>query len=170
MVEYKVERRKGRKNLVLTVDMDGNCIVKAPWRCTNDRIERFVKKEENWIIAKQKEKSELPRYRLTEEKIEELRAKAKAIVPAKIYYYCMVMGIEVPDKIAITSAKKRWGSCSANRHIRISLYLMLYPEEAIDYVIVHEIAHLKELNHSKAFWAIVESVLPDYKERKALLK
>ena len=164
-----VIRRKGRKKLTITVDRDGNCIVKSPWNCPKDRIRRFVTEQTEWIKKVSEEKKEKLTYRITEERAEELRKEAKRIVPGKIAYYCKIMGIEPPERITITSAKHRWGSCTSKRHINISLYLMLYPEEAVDYVIVHEIAHLKELNHSKRFWETVASVFPDYKERRAML-
>jgi predicted metal-dependent hydrolase len=73
-------------------------------------------------------------------------------------------------RITITGAKNRFGSCSSKGNIAFSYRLMLYPEAAIDYVVVHELAHLLEMNHSPAFYKIVESVMPDYKERRKLLK
>ena len=72
--------------------------------------------------------------------------------------------------LKITAAKTRFGSCNSKNSICFSLYLMSYPENAIDYVIVHELAHIKEKNHSSAFYKVVESVLPDYKDRRKLLK
>ena len=166
MVEYTVKRTKGRRSLAITIDMNGNCIVKAPWRCTNQRIENFVKSMEDWIIRNQQEISEKVRYRKTDEEKAELRQLAKEILPGKVNYYCGIMGIEPPARISINSAEKRFGSCTSARNINFSLYLMCYPEECIDYVVVHEIAHLVELNHSPAFWAIVGSVMPDYIERR----
>jgi predicted metal-dependent hydrolase len=79
------------------------------------------------------------------------------------------MGIKY-GRITITSARTRFGSCSSEGNISYSYRLMLYPEEAIDYVVVHELAHRREMNHSPRFYAIVERILPDYKERRKLLK
>ncbi|MDO4458510.1 MAG: M48 family metallopeptidase [Clostridia bacterium] len=168
-IDFEIKRRRGRKKLSIFIDRDGNCEVRSPWNASRERIFRFVASETEWIHRVQNAKKEKLTYRVSEEKTAELREKAKLIVPGKIEYYCRMMNIEPPVKITITSAKHRWGSCTDKRHINISLYLMLYPEEAIDYVIVHEIAHLKELNHSKKFWSIVESVFPDYKERRQML-
>jgi len=75
-----------------------------------------------------------------------------------------------PADVKINSAKSRWGSCSAKKSINYSWRLIMADDEVIDYVVVHELAHIIELNHSKRFWAIVESILPDYKERKKRLK
>ena len=79
------------------------------------------------------------------------------------------MGVSY-EKVSINSAKTRFGSCSSRKTLNFSYRLALYPYEAIEYVCVHELAHLTEMNHSKKFWAIVEKYLPDYKERKKLLK
>ena len=73
-------------------------------------------------------------------------------------------------RITITSAKTRFGSCSSKGNISFSYRLMLYPRELVDYVIVHELAHLSEMNHSDRFYKIIESVLPDYRERVKRLK
>ena len=79
------------------------------------------------------------------------------------------MGVKY-GRITITSAKKRFGSCSSQGNISFSYRLMLYPEAAREYVVVHELAHLKVMNHSKDFYDVVASVLPDYKNRRRLLK
>lgn len=84
-------------------------------------------------------------------------------------YYAKIMDLKY-GRITITGAKTRFGSCSAKGNLSFSYYLMLYPEYAIDYVVVHELAHLKEMNHSSKFYKIIESVLPDYKERIKVLK
>lgn len=79
------------------------------------------------------------------------------------------MGLH-PASVTIGSAKTRWGSCSSRRALRFTWRLMDYPPEAIDYVVVHELAHIVHLDHSREFYALVESVLPDYRQRAALLK
>ena len=75
-----------------------------------------------------------------------------------------------PSRITITGARTRFGSCSSKDNLSFSYLLMLYPEAAREYVVVHELAHLSEMNHSKRFYAIIEKYMPDYKERKKLLK
>ena len=81
----------------------------------------------------------------------------------------LVMGV-APTGIKITGAKTRWGSCSSKNSINFSWRLVMADDEIIDYVIVHELAHIKELNHSPRFWAVVEGTLPDYKSRRSRLK
>ena len=99
----------------------------------------------------------------------ELRRKAKKILTEKTAYFANIMGLKY-GRITITGAKTRFGSCSSKGNISYSFRLMTYPEEAVDYVVVHELSHLVEMNHSQRFYKVVESVLPDYKARKKLLK
>ena len=99
----------------------------------------------------------------------EMRRRAKAELPPRVAYYSQILGV-APTGIKITSAKKRFGSCNGKNSICFSLYLMQYPQAAIDYVVVHELCHIRHHDHSPAFYRLVESVLPDYKERERLLR
>ena len=95
--------------------------------------------------------------------------KARDILPGKVERFGRIMGVS-PIGITITGAEKRFGSCSAKNRICFSWRLMAYPEEAIDYVVVHELAHIRHKDHSKRFYAFVEEVLPDWRERRRLLR
>jgi len=97
------------------------------------------------------------------------RKLAKDYFTERMFYFAEDMG-EMPASVRINNAKARWGSCSANRNINFSWRLIMADAEVIDYVIVHELAHLKEMNHSSRFWSIVEDLLPDYRKRKARLR
>ena len=168
-MDYKIVY-SGRKTISLCVK-DGVLTVKAPYGTKQKRIEELVSSHEAWIkkhIKKQNEKNE--KYgNLTDEMIAKLRVAAKGILPLKVAYYARIMGLKY-GRITITGAKTRFGSCSSKGNIAFSYRLMMYPDEAIDYVVVHELAHLKEMNHSPAFYKIIAKVLPDYKERIKLLK
>lgn len=94
---------------------------------------------------------------------------ARDYINKRAAIFSEVMGV-TPISVKITKAKSRWGSCTATKRINFSWLLIMADSEVIDYVVVHEIAHLKELNHSAQFWAIVENILPDYRQRKARLK
>ena len=106
---------------------------------------------------------------ISEDEAKFLIEKAKKILPDKVAYYSKLMNL-YPTALKITAAKTRFGSCSGKDSICFSYLLMRYPDEAIDYVVVHELAHIKHKNHSKAFYALIEKYLPDYKEREKLLK
>ena len=95
--------------------------------------------------------------------------RARAVLPGKVSHYAGLMGLR-PSGITITGARTRFGSCSPKNRLCFSWRLMAYPEEAIDYVVVHELAHIVHRNHGPEFHALVESVLPDHRARRAMLK
>ena len=97
------------------------------------------------------------------------RAAAKYYLPARVEAYAQLMGVD-PQSVKINGAKKRWGSCSSKKSINFSWRLIMADDAVIDYVVVHELAHLVQMNHSPKFWQIVENTLPDYRERRARLK
>lgn len=159
-----------RKTVAVEVRRDCSVVVRAPFGVGKARLDAFVKSKSVWIDSAVKKQSRRPAPRIyTAADIERLRALANAVLPSKVEYYSKVTGVK-PTAVHITSAKKRFGSCSSKNSINFSLYLMDYDERAIDYVVVHELAHIKHHDHSKAFYDFVASVLPDYKEREALLK
>ena len=98
-----------------------------------------------------------------------LKREAREYLETKTEYFSKIMGLKY-SRITITSAERRFGSCSSKGKICYSYRLMLYPEAAREYVVVHELAHLVEMNHSKRFYKIVEKYLPDYKERRRMLR
>ena len=169
MTEIEV-RRSSRRTLALQVQ-DGRVIVRAPRFVTEAKIRQFVASHEAWIAKALCEQAEraLAHPEPTEAEKQAYIAQAKAILPERVAHYSRIMGLH-PTKMRITGAKKRFGSCSSQGHICFSWRLMQYPPEAIDYVVVHELAHLKHMNHSPAFHALVASVLPDHKQRRALLR
>ena len=146
----------------------GELIVRAPIKMSEREIEKFIAEHNAWI-EKHLATLPLPRPEPTAEAIEALRTAAKAYLPARVEHYAAIMGL-TPASVKITSAKRRFGSCSGRNGLCFSLYLMQYPPEAIDYVVVHELAHIRHKNHSAAFHALVARYLPDHKARRAMLK
>ncbi len=168
-MKYEIKYSK-RKTLSLCIK-NAELIVKAPLGTSKRIIDEIVNSKIEWInkgIEKQQKEAEKINS-LTDDQILELRCLAKRVIPQKVLMYSKIMGLNF-GRITITGAKTRFGSCSSKGNLSFSYHLMLYPEEAIDYVVVHELAHLKEMNHSKKFYEIVEFVLPDYKKRRKLLK
>ena len=159
-----------RRTIALAIK-DGRLIVKAPHGTTSEKIRSVILSHQRWIEKhiKAQEERNARIGTLTDERIKELKKLAKKIIPLKVEYYSKIMGLKY-GRITITSAKTRFGSCSSSGNLSFSYRLMLYPEEAIDYVVVHELAHLVELNHSERFYHIVASIMPDYKQRQIILK
>lgn len=163
--------RSRRRTLAIEVNRAGQVIVRAPLRCPQKDIDAFVERRRDWIasaIARQKERA-AAHPPLTEAEIEALRQQAKAYIPPLAARWAQRMGLQ-PASVKITAARTRFGSCSSKGGLCFSLYLMQYPSEAIDAVVVHELCHMRHRNHSGAFYAEVERWLPDYRAREALLK
>ena len=158
--------RSDRKSLAVEVSADCKITVRAPMKLSQKKIDAFLLEKKSWLektIIKQMEKAKSKKVHSPEE-IEALRKKAKDILPKKVEYYSALMGVK-PSAVKINSAKKRYGSCSAKNSLNFSLFLMERDERFIDYVVVHELAHIKHHNHSKEFYSFVEQFMPDYKER-----
>lgn len=170
MPPYEIIRSR-RRTVALEVTREGKVLVRAPLRMPQAEIKRFVASHAAWLEkARAKVAARQAAHPpLTEEQREALRQKAKALLPQRVAHYAVVMGV-TPASVKITSAKTRFGSCSGKNGICFSLYLMQYPQEAVDYVVVHELAHIRHHDHSPAFYAEVAKVLPDYKARMKLLK
>lgn len=168
-MEYELIR-SNRRTVSLQIKRDGKILVRAPLKMSQKTIDEFVLKHENWI----KSKLEIVKNRhvaedFSEKEIKELKKKLQVIITPILEKYSKIMNVEY-TKVSINSARTRFGSCSSKKTLNFSYRLVLYPYEAIEYVCVHELAHLKEMNHSRKFWQIVASILPDYKKRKELLK
>lgn len=161
-----------RKTLAIEIKIGGEIIIRAPKGIKKSKIETFIKAKEDWILEAQKKQIEKGNneyhQKLTEKEIANLKHAAANYIPGKVKYYSQIMGL-IPSCVKISSAQKRFGSCSTKNTLNFSYRLMLYPFEAIDYVIVHELAHIKHHNHSRDFYNLIKKYIPDYKEREKLL-
>lgn len=169
MPEFEI-KRSSRKTLSIEITREAKVIVRAPQRIKRDVINSFVLKNKEWIyehVKKREEKN--AREALDEVKKEELTALAKEIIPKKVIFFAKIMNVR-PTGIKITSAQTRFGSCSGKNSLCFSYRIMLYPEKAIDYVVIHELCHILHHNHSADFWREVGKYMPDYKEAEKLLK
>ncbi|MFA5839825.1 MAG: SprT family zinc-dependent metalloprotease [Candidatus Margulisiibacteriota bacterium] len=166
--------RSHRRTLALQIAHDGGLVIRAPHRLPEDVIRQFVQKKMAWIVKKQ----QIARQRinlnsrqtdLNATEIKEYKQRALAVISDRSQYFAEIMGVNY-KRLSITSAQQRWGSCTQQGHVNFSWRLVLQPLSIIDYVVVHELAHLRHLNHSKKFWELVSTILPDYKQRRAWLK
>lgn len=177
MPPIKLVRSK-RKTICIEVTTNCEVIVRAPLRVSEKEINRFIGEKADWI-EKSLSKMKLRQNKKAEENsnlkplndldIKLFTTKAKRIIPVKVKKYADIIGVDY-GRITIKMQKSRWGSCSSKGNLNFNCLLMNAPDEIIDYVVVHELCHRKEMNHSPRFWAHVEEVLPDYKERRKWLK
>ena len=171
MESYELIRSR-RRTLALEITRDCRVLVRAPLRLSQAKIDAFVESHTVWIQAhleQQRQRMTSAPPPPTEADITALKAKARAILPGKVAYWSEKMGIR-PTGLKITAARKRYGSCSGKNSLCFSCFLMDCPEEAIDLVVVHELCHIREKNHGPRFYALLGQYLPDYKERKKLLR
>ena len=162
--------RSNRRSVCLIVTEQAELVIRAPHRLPEARILRFVEQKRRWIERKMREMSERPKSKVvSQEEAGSYRELAKQIIPQRVKHYADLTGL-LPRSVKISNARKRWGSCSAKGTINISWRLVLAPPEAIDYVVVHELVHLVERNHSQRFWRRVAEILPDFKACRKYLK
>ncbi len=163
--------RSSRRTLALEITADCQVVVRAPLRASRAHIDEFVANHKQWIethMARQRARRD-NHPEPTEQEREAYIRRAMEELPGKVARYSAEMQL-YPTGITITGARKRFGSCSGKNRICFSWRLMQYPEEAIDYVVVHELAHIRHKDHSRAFYDCVAQVMPDWRERRALLR
>jgi len=167
-MEYKITY-SSRKTIGIYVHRDLTVEVRCPKRTSKKFIEETVNSKRLWIEkTKNKMLSKVHKEFSEYEKLL-LIEKGKRIIPDKVKYYSEIIGVK-PVSIKIGNARSYWGCCSGSNRIIFSWRLMQASDDIIDYVVVHELTHIKEHNHSGKFWKEVEKVLPDYKNRIEELK
>ncbi len=174
-MEYKIIR-SGRSTVGIELTLEGEVLIRAPYSITEEEIHKIVLKKSAWIEKHRKiiekrnqQMKEDNVHAMTREELKILGEQALKVLPERTAYYAKKMGVTY-GRITIRNQKTRWGSCSSKGNLNFNCLLMKAPTAVQDYVVVHELAHRKEMNHSKAFWALVESILPDYKQWEAWLK
>lgn len=166
--------RSRRKTCAIQIESPDEIIVRAPLKYPETEIRKLLEQQRPWIekhLAKaaQREKMKQAQPRLTPEEVRALANLAMEELPARVRERAAQIGV-CYGRITIRNQKTRWGSCSSQGNLNFNCLLMLCPDEVIDYVVVHELCHRKELNHSVKFWTEVGKVLPDYKARRKWLR
>ena len=161
--------RSTRKTVSIQVKPDGQVIVRCPKRMREEDVRRFVASKADWIGKHLAKCPARDVQKLTEQELEQLRDRAKELVTARVRYFAPIVGVTY-TRITIRAQHTRWGSCNGKGSLNFNCLLALTPPEVLDYVVVHELCHRKEMNHSPRFWQAVEGVLPDYKARREWLK
>ena len=171
MSAYELIRSR-RRTLALEITRDCRVLVRAPLRVSQARIDEFVAAHADWIarhLERQRQRAAAAPPPPTAADIAALKARAREVLPPKVARWAAVMGVQ-PTGIKITAAQKRYGSCSGKNSLCFSLYLMEYPPDAIEAVVVHELAHIRHKNHGPGFYALIRQVMPDYDARIKTLR
>lgn len=165
--------RARRKTLSIRITQEGDLEIRAPLGMPKGEIEAFLKEKAQWIethrakvLAEYTQGQQAP---LGEEEILTLAEQMRQRLPEKLNRHAASMGVTFGN-VTIRCQQTRWGSCSSRGNLNFNCLLMLAPEEVLDYVVVHELAHRKQMNHSALFWQEVERECPDYKKSLRWLK
>ena len=164
IIEYRLIRSR-RRTVSVEVTYEG-VTVRAPLKMPVSEIDKFVIGHKDWIrkktaLMEEKKSKRQPVERLTRADIEKLADEAMCVIPDRVAYYAPLVGVTY-GRITIRNQVSRWGSCSAKGNLNFNCLLMLTPPEVLDSVVVHELCHRKEMNHSKKFYEEVFRVYPDY--------
>ena len=163
-----------RKSLAIQITAQATVRVRVPKNCPAPTIDTFLYEKQAWILkhldsASQRLEQSSEKPQISENDRKRYIQLARDIFTRKTEYYARIMGVTY-GRISIREQKTRWGSCSAKGNVNFNYQLAFLPEELLDYVVIHELAHRRHMDHSKEFWAEVERYCPDYRERREMLK
>ncbi|MCX6795695.1 MAG: SprT family zinc-dependent metalloprotease [Candidatus Falkowbacteria bacterium] len=169
---YKIRKSRLAKSLRLEISRADGVTLVVPNRVPLFLAKNFLLAKESWVkakLAEQRSKKSDVFPTITPKEEKEARNNARRLIGERVNFFATILGLPVKT-VAIRDQKTRWGSCSKEGNLNFNFRLIFINPELMDYVVVHELCHLKELNHSPKFWALVEKVLPDYRERRRILK
>jgi predicted metal-dependent hydrolase len=170
--EYTLRRRARVKYLRLSIEHDGSLVLTAPVTYPVFLIKRFLTSRFEWIISALEKKKSNPTIlgiKHSESEIRQYKKRARKLVEDRLRYFNQHYNF-VYNRVAIRNQKSRWGSCSSSKNLNFNYRLALIPSELADYIIVHELCHLGQMNHSRAFWSLVSQIIPDHKSIQKKLK
>ncbi len=164
--------RSGRRTMGLEIKADLEVYARVPRETADRQIKEMVSKYERWISRKYQEaEREAAQSQASSRPLptEEEKKEILDRIAGRVRHYEKIMGLSC-NRITVKNQKTRWGSCSNKKNLNFNYKLAYMPEKILDYVVVHELAHLRQMNHSREFWSLVERYLPDYRERRKWLK
>lgn len=172
--DYRIIRTR-RKTIGLEISPDLQITVRAPYHLSDVRIREFVESKQTWILKHlaimqdRQAHDPIPAGVISDKELRHMTKEARIIIPERVKYFAKIIGVTY-GQITIRHQKTRWGSCSSSGNLNFSCMLMATSPELIDYVVVHELCHRKQLNHSPLFWKEVEEILPDYRNLRSRLR
>jgi hypothetical protein len=170
VIKYKIKSSYRAKHIRLALYPDKSIVITKPFLCSQKTVERFVNSKKDWIEKKLQYFDSLPKKRIfPREYYLKNKETARKIIQNKVDKFSRELALEY-KKISIRDQKTRWGSCSKLGNLNFNYKIILLPEHLQNYIVIHELCHLQELNHSKKFWSLVEKACPDYKKYRRELK
>lgn len=172
MIEYKVKSNKKSKRITIRVDDSGFVTITKPLRVPLAYIKLLVHRKSAWIEAKISEMSKRPTRLLAHHNKQDYlnnKDKALKLAVSRVGYYNQFYQYDI-GKISIKNQSTRWGSCSGKKNLNFNYKILFLPPQLQDYLVVHELCHLAQMNHSARFWGLVATYIPDYKALRKELK
>jgi predicted metal-dependent hydrolase len=172
--DYRIIRTR-RKTIGLEISPDLQITVRAPYHLSDVRIREFVESKQTWILKHlaimqdRQAHDPIPAGVISDKELRHMTKEARIIIPERVKYFAKIIGVTY-GQITIRHQKTRWGSCSSSGNLNFNCMLMATSPELIDYVVVHELCHRKQMNHSPLFWKEVEEILPDYRNLRSRLR
>lgn len=164
--------RSSRRSLGLQVKPDGTVCARVPMQVPDHTVREFIEGHADWILKKRKlvlSRDNCPDIVYLPEVTEESdRERIRTFIEEKVAHYASVMGVSY-GRITMRNQKTRWGSCSSEGNLNFNCRLLFVPDRIVDYVVIHELAHRRFMNHSKSFWMEVEKYMPDYRQQRKML-
>ena len=172
-VEFDFRRRKGNRNIRLSINSSGEIALSAPWWVSSRRAEKMLFEKSDWVLEKlenfKKRQSDSLFRPIKKEEYQKIKKAAEKLAREKLEKFNAFYGFHY-GKVSIRNQKSRWGSCSEKGNLNFNCRIVYIPDHWIDYLVVHELCHLKEFNHSKNFWNLVAKTIPDWKEIKKAMR
>lgn len=165
---YEVRSRKGTRGVRIAVGADGEVVVTKPRYVSVGEVARIVERKASWVLEQIERQKARPKKILAHygvKDFKERKAEAYKLAKERVEHFNKFYGLGVKS-IKIRNQKTRWGSCSRSGNLNFNYKILFLPPELADYIVVHELCHLTEMNHGKAFWALVARQVPDYKARR----
>ena len=171
-LKFTLKRSTRARRIRLTLHPNGELVVTVPERLPTTRIDAFIETQRDWILHQRARLERQPAESLPElTRAHFLAHKATALLHVQGLIDAIArIHVFTYREVSIKRLRKRWGSCSRRGNLNFNYALLFLPHHVAEYVVVHELCHLRQLNHSTAFWREVESILPDYRERRARLR
>ena len=172
--DYRIIRTR-RKTIGLEISPDLQITVRAPYHLSDVRIREFVESKQTWILKHlaimqdRQAHDPIPAGVISDKELRHMTEEARIIIPERVKYFAKIIGV-TDGQITIRHQKTRRGSCSSSGNLNFNCMLMATSPELIDYVVVHELCHRKQMNHSPLFWKEVEEILPDYRNLRSRLR
>lgn len=169
--EYEVRNSLRSRNLRVTISGEGELLISAPALVSRFFVESFLKERGEWIIKHMKKILNNQNIRIPDDprRYRDFKERARGLVKDRLAYFNQFYGFQY-GTVAIRNQQSRWGSCSSKGNLNFNYRIVFLPSDESDYIVVHELCHLKEMNHSSRFWELVELTVPDYREIRKKLK